>query len=345
MDQCRVTDELANEVLETWKEAFPDSALLPVIGVPSTSGGVGVLTYTMGDGNLMRIDNLISKSPLANNALYSFECTKGKFINLYEIMIDDLPGKDGGPSTGQIYINALHAYGLDVAGVHYHWTGSKSLINSKMVLAIHHQKIGLDPVEFSKKTIGALMTVMPVLMERGIPFPPSTDEEEGEPLTDEEAIETAEIWKRAFPNAEVLPVIGYPSNNQGVMTLTHTLGMKLLKINGLKSRSPLTNNALFSSEKTEGVFLNLYEVLVPDVPGCHGSASTAQVYIDALSKQGLDVASSHFHWLGESIFKQDAGVVAVHHYNIGLTPQQFSELTIQALEILECEIRKRLSHV
>src|SRR3982751_6209985 len=86
---CVVDDKLALKVQTLWQRAFSDAALLPVIGFPSNSGGVLTLTHTDGSGHNMRINGLPSKSPLANNALYSAECSKGRYLNLYEIMIPD----------------------------------------------------------------------------------------------------------------------------------------------------------------------------------------------------------------------------------------------------------------
>jgi hypothetical protein len=73
-------------------------------------------------GPLLKINGLPSKSPLSNNGLFSTEVRNGKYINLYEMMIPDIPGKDGERSTSQIYIDKLYKYNLDVAGVHFHWT-------------------------------------------------------------------------------------------------------------------------------------------------------------------------------------------------------------------------------
>ncbi len=60
-----------------------DAFLLPVIGYPSNN--YGVLTHTDGSGVMMKIDQLTSKSPLANNALYSAECSHHHYLNLYDI--------------------------------------------------------------------------------------------------------------------------------------------------------------------------------------------------------------------------------------------------------------------
>jgi hypothetical protein len=115
---------------------FTDAAVLPVIGYPSHSGGV--VTITHGMDHKMSINGLVSNSPLANNALYSVECTGGQFLNLYEAMIPDIPGKNGQPSTAQLYVNALRDNGLDVAGVHFHWFGASVVPGNTLVAAVHH---------------------------------------------------------------------------------------------------------------------------------------------------------------------------------------------------------------
>jgi hypothetical protein len=158
-----LSDADALQVQELWKQSFPDAAVLPVIGFPSNSGGVITLTHSMGDGQLLKINGLPSKSPLSNNALYSSEISEGQYLNLYEIMIPDYPGTAGRISSAQVYINALHDVGLDVAGVHFHWNGAYMDAADKNVVAVHHQNVGLTPLEFSQRTIRALNTVMPLL--------------------------------------------------------------------------------------------------------------------------------------------------------------------------------------
>jgi hypothetical protein len=56
---------------------------------------------------------------------------------------------------------------LDVAGVHFHWTGSFVFPNDHLVVAIHHQTTScMDPVVFSQKTINALLLALKVIQER-----------------------------------------------------------------------------------------------------------------------------------------------------------------------------------
>src|ERR1700722_17637855 len=74
------------------EKAFPDAMLFPKIGLPSNNGFL-LLTHTDGSGNLLKINGLSSKSPLSNNAFYSAECSNGQYLNLYTIMIPDIPVK------------------------------------------------------------------------------------------------------------------------------------------------------------------------------------------------------------------------------------------------------------
>jgi hypothetical protein len=158
-----LTDNYAKTLETEWKRAFPDASILPVIGLPSYKGsGVVTITHTMGDNNLLKINGLPSHSPLANNALYSSELSNGIYLNLYEIMIPDIPGTNGQPSSAERYVAALRDNGLNVAGVHFHWFGATLGGGDRGVIAIHHQGEGMNPIEFTRRTINALRTVMPV---------------------------------------------------------------------------------------------------------------------------------------------------------------------------------------
>lgn len=47
----------------------------------------------------------------------------------------------------QIETKDLNQQGIDVAGTHWHWRASYPY-----VAAIHHQNVGMDPVQFASKT-------------------------------------------------------------------------------------------------------------------------------------------------------------------------------------------------
>lgn len=150
----RMTDALARKVESLWAEAFPGAIILPVIGVPSNANGVMTLTHGTNMPK-MKINGLTSLSPLANNALYSAEVSGGKWLNLYEIMIPDIPGKNGNKSSGEIYDETLVKLGISVEGDHYHWKGSQPFM-----LAIHSKAIGMHPIEFTQKQIFAIKRVL-----------------------------------------------------------------------------------------------------------------------------------------------------------------------------------------
>jgi len=150
-----------------------------------------------------------------------------------------------------------------------------------------------------------------------------------QPLSDEVCRQCERVFKRLDPNATILPGIGLPSQNSGVCTITHTMGpgSKKLKVNGLESSSPLSNNALFSTECTGGKTLNLYEMMLPDTPSnVPGDLSSAEKYAKELNDSGLSVAGSHWHWWGTDPF-----VAAIHHQNVGMHPVQFASKTVRAL--------------
>lgn len=166
-------------------------------------------------------------------------------------------------------------------------------------------------------------------------------------VDDSLALQVEALWKKAFPDATLLPVVGLPSNNKGVLTLVHSDGSgQMLKINGLESKSFLSNNALYSAECSQNKFINLYEVMLPEIPGLNGEESTSQFYTNQLRDKGLTVAGTHFHWFGSSIApvslkRIDRGITAVHHQSTtNLDPLEFSRLTIEALQATMNLIKK-----
>lgn len=171
-ENCRLTSIDATNILSVWIQSFPFSAIIPVIGFPENANGAVTITHDLRMASNepampLNINGLDSFSPLSTNALYSTECRNGKFINLYEAMIPDIPGTNGEPSTAQIYVNALRDLGMDVAGFHFHWTGATHLPEDKGVFAIHHQTTGdMSPIDFSNRTIAALKTTLLELAAR-----------------------------------------------------------------------------------------------------------------------------------------------------------------------------------
>ncbi len=163
---CVVDDELAKKLACLWKEAFPDAAILPVIGFPSNNGGQVVISHTAGLKNQTTINGLPVKSILTNHALFTTECSQGKYVNLYEIILPDIPGCNGEDSSSAIYVKLLAKYGLTVDGDHYHWKGAIHLPEQANENAIHHSAIDVHPIYFTKATIKALKKILAVIKAR-----------------------------------------------------------------------------------------------------------------------------------------------------------------------------------
>lgn len=161
-------NNLILKVERVWKEAFPDAAFLPC----ASNSQAHVYTHTLGPPN-MKINGLVSNSPLANNALYSWEVAStedkkvAKYLNLYEVMIVDIPGRNGFPSTVELYTCLLEKkFDLKVNGKHYHWEGAFMNEKATLIAAIHHSAIDVHPIDFSRRTIAALQLTLKVIKER-----------------------------------------------------------------------------------------------------------------------------------------------------------------------------------
>jgi hypothetical protein len=341
-----LTDATAKQVEALWKRAFSDATLFPGIGLPSQDNGVAFLTHTLELGKVMKINGLPSSSPVAANSLYSAEKINGKTFNIYEAQIPDIPGKNGRDSTAQIYVKALIENGLTPSGSHFHWTGEyffDGRVRDHNVAAIHHQEYDMSAVDFTERTIRALQTAVCAIKERVGKVCPDDIDDTHCGIDDELAKEIDLLWKKSFPDNFILPVVGFPSNNNNKYAVySHTLGDgMLMKVNGLKSKSPMANNALYSFECTRGRFLHFYEIMLPDIPGKKGKPSVVQIYVNALRDNGLDVAGVHWHFWGGVANEKDRGVMAIHHQNVGLSPKQFSKKTIAALKTAIAAINDR----
>ena len=149
-------------------------------------------------------------------------------------------------------------------------------------------------------------------------------------MDDAAAAQVTNVWKSMFPDAAPLPGIGLPSQNKGVMTLTHTMGGPPMTINGLPSGSPLANSALFSSEVSGGRWLNLYEIMLPDIPGVNGASSSVERYVETLVRNGVSTGGDHYHWKGARMMAMP--VFAIHSQSTGLMdPIAFSAIHLAAI--------------
>lgn len=162
---CKITDCYAKEVEKVWKDCFCTARLLPVIGYPDCNHGVMTLTHAPDDGKI-KVDGLCSNSIVLNNAFYSSECVDGKYLNLYRVTLEDIPGKCGRLSTVQIYVNELAKLCLDVAGNGYSFTGQSKHKKAKTLATVQHQNVGMSPMEFTKRTLHALKRTLKVIRKR-----------------------------------------------------------------------------------------------------------------------------------------------------------------------------------
>ena len=141
------------------------------------------------------------------------------------------------------------------------------------------------------------------------------------------------IWKGLFCDATIIPTLGMPSCNGGVMVLTHQLGNCIpnQKINGLCVKSMLANNAYYSAEVSDCKWVNLYQALIPNVAGKCGCKSSNDVYTEALVKWGISIDSSELVWTGSC-----PGLLRVTSKAIGMDPSDFSRKQVAALRAVLC---------
>lgn len=139
------------------------------------------------------------------------------------------------------------------------------------------------------------------------------------------------MWKKSFCDATIVPCIGQPSKTCGVLLLTHTLNKLLNKcpptINGLSVKSPLANNAFYSAEVSECQWVNLYEIILPDIPGKCGCKSSTEIYIEALVKLGISVEGNDSKWKGMCPYS-----LSIKSKAIGMDPQSFTKKQISAIK-------------
>jgi len=112
-----------------------------------------------------KINDLKSQSMLVNNAFYSFECACDRYLNLYEVTLPNIPGRNGRSSTVEVFVNKLRDNDLDVAGVNFKWFGGKSanLKKDKGLTTVYVQKANMNPCEFTRKTLSALKKALKVI--------------------------------------------------------------------------------------------------------------------------------------------------------------------------------------
>lgn len=115
-----------------------------------------------------------------------------------------------------------------------------------------------------------------------------------------------------------------------------------MKIDGIATRSEFWNSYAFSSECSDGKYVNGFEVQLPDLLGEKGEPSIVQIYLKALGDNDLTPAGVHIHWSGSEIYSNDHGVWGLHHQNVGMCPVKFAQRTINALHVALEVVKERV---
>lgn len=110
------------------------------------------------------LNGLLVRSPLAApTGTYTAERAanvEGRpWVHLYRACVPDLPGTSGRRSSAQVYVKALEAAGLDMATNASLFTGLCWPVGRGLqaqMRVVTHQNVGLDPIEFARRTLVAL---------------------------------------------------------------------------------------------------------------------------------------------------------------------------------------------
>lgn len=110
------------------------------------------------------LNGLLVRSPLAApTGTYTAERAtnvEGRpWVHLYRACVPDLPGTSGRRSSAQVYVKALEAAGLDMATSASLFTGLCWPVGRGLqaqMRVVTHQNVGLDPIEFARRTLVAL---------------------------------------------------------------------------------------------------------------------------------------------------------------------------------------------
>ncbi|QBZ80795.1 hypothetical protein pclt_cds_197 [Pandoravirus celtis] len=117
-----------------------------------------------GEEQGVTLNGIAVRSPLAAaTGTYTAERVddggRRPWVHLYRACVPDLPGAHGRRSSAQVYVKALEAAGLDVAASASLFTGLAWAVGRGVhaqVRVVTHQNVGLDPIEFARRTLVAL---------------------------------------------------------------------------------------------------------------------------------------------------------------------------------------------
>jgi hypothetical protein len=149
-----------------------------------------------------------------------------------------------------------------------------------------------------------------------------------QPLTPEQIKQIICAFKSNFEEVYV----NKRALKKGVLEITHSTGLPDVKINGYPTRSA-ASRGVFSTECSNGEYVNTYSLPVPDIAAQDGQLNTVKYYVRALTDQQYYASGVSTHWSATSIYPgKDHGVVYVYHDNIGNDPVTFAQHSITAVQ-------------
>lgn len=169
--QCQALATQFHQAVQPYGGA---ALVFPVVGMPDNPvfPGTCTIAHTTSPEPRASIEGYVSRSPLANAALFSTECAQSqtpgapsRYLSFYEAMVPDtahptLVGNGGGGvpklTSAEVYANTLSRSGVSVAGNHYHWNGM-----DPWMAAIHHQQFTMPPDQFVALTTRAYAAAVP----------------------------------------------------------------------------------------------------------------------------------------------------------------------------------------
>jgi len=152
-----ITVKESQDVVALWKEYFPR---VTVITSPEQGQPYLTLAHGFTDVDHMDVNGLQMKSPLFTMALASFEVAKNTsahghhYAHAYEVMWPNVSNPSRERSNMGNYVNNLWRLGMEVHADHYHWK------TDSLNPAIHHMGTSMSPLDFSSRTITALLALL-----------------------------------------------------------------------------------------------------------------------------------------------------------------------------------------
>ena len=208
-----ITVKEAQDVVALWKQHFPNVTIItsPELGQP-------YLTLAHGFPGIdhMDVNGLQMKNPLFTMALASFEVAKSvngsrHYAHAYEAMWPNISSPSRESSNMGNYVNNLWKLGMEVHADHYHWK------TDMLHPAIHHMGINMTPLDFSSRTITALLALLNDT-ERFIANPEDKHLLDTEMMHDNEVLNSALSTRQGVVRGSIIRNTPANTNGNGLTT-------------------------------------------------------------------------------------------------------------------------------